>query len=65
MVRLTKEQKEANMIEFVKDIEKFLPEIIDVKKQEPKDWDDGDTEWRVHRTCHNFFELRITCSNNK
>jgi hypothetical protein len=51
MVRLTKEQKEANMIEFVKDIEKFLPdENIDITVGVHREWIDGDSEWIVYRT---------------
>jgi hypothetical protein len=65
MVRLTKLQKEANMIEFVKDIEEFLSIELLKHKIIPREWIDGDTEWRFSNTLHDFFELRVSCHNDK
>jgi hypothetical protein len=66
MVRLTKEQKEANMIEFVKDIEKFLPdENMDITVGINRKWMDGNSEWSVYRTPEQKYEnLEFSIKHN-
>ena len=66
MVRLTREQKETNMIEFVKDIEKFLPdENIDITVGVDRKWTDGNSEWSVYRTTESEYnDLDFSIKHN-
>ena len=57
------------MIEFVKDIEKFLPdENIDISVGVEREWMEGDDEWRVYRTPEQeqkLIDFSITQHNRK